>query len=215
MNPSRLRRTRTAAVAAAFGVAALVPAVPSAQADAPGGGTAHDKGVVLLECAGTVAAAYSPGLTLLPRAVSITSQALAGCPLSTDPAFTSATFGGSSSGTLSCLLGPAAGTLTFHWGEGQGEGQEGAGSENSALHGKGGKDRGTGRTSTATISSVAAVRPNGNVVTVSTGKITEGAFKGATVVTEVTLLASRQTACTTSQGLTSASGPTTVTILRL
>ncbi|GGX87245.1 hypothetical protein [Streptomyces hiroshimensis] len=211
MNPSRLRRTRTAAVAAALGVAALVPTAPPAQANAHGGGAGHDKGAVLLECAGTVAATYSPGLTLLPRAVSITSQALVGCPLSTDPAFTSAAFGGSSSGTLSCLLGPAAGTLTFHWGEGR----EGAGSKNSALHGKGGNDRGTDRTSTATIRSVAAVRPNGNVVTVSTGKITEGAFKGATVVTEVTLLASQQTACTTSQGLTSASGPTTVTILRL
>ncbi|GAA2708317.1 MULTISPECIES: hypothetical protein [Streptomyces] len=32
---------------------------------------------------------------------------------------------------------------------------------------------------------------------------------------EVTLLASQQTACATAQGLTSASGPTTVTITRL
>ncbi|GAA3066571.1 hypothetical protein FHS39_001776 [Streptomyces olivoverticillatus] len=62
---------------------------------------------------------------------------------------------------------------------------------------------------------MAAVRPNGNIVTISTGTITEGAFKGAKAVTEVTLLASRQTACLTPQGLTSAFGPTTVTITQL
>nr|AIZ66884.1 hypothetical protein [Streptomyces sp. MA37] len=210
MNPTRLRRTRTAAVAAALCTAALVPAVPPAQAHDHDHGTGHDRGAVLLECAGTVAATYSPGLTLLPRAVSIASQAVVGCPVSTNPAFTSATFGGNSSGTLSCLLGPAGGTLTFQWGKKKEE--EDTGNEKSVLHGQDGMHD---RTSTAAIRSVAAVRPNGNIVTVSTGKITDGAFKGATVVTEVTLLASQQTACTTSQGLTSASGPTTVTITRL
>ncbi|MEU7136626.1 hypothetical protein [Streptomyces sp. NPDC046261] len=206
MHPTRLHRTRRAAMAAALGIAALVPVVPTAQAD--GHGHRQDKGAVLLECAGTVTATYSPGLTLLPRPVSITSHAAVGCPVSTDPAFTSATFGGSSSGTLSCLLGPAGGTLTFHWG-GKKEGTHGK----KDTHGK--EERSGDRTSTAVIRSVVAARPNGNIVTVSTGKITDGAFKGATVVTEVTLLASQQTACTTAQGLTSASGPTTVTITRL
>ncbi|MEU1309062.1 hypothetical protein ABZ419_09215 [Streptomyces cinnamoneus] len=49
----------------------------------------------------------------------------------------------------------------------------------------------------------------------STGTIIAGAFKGAALVTEVTLLASQQAACLTPQGLTSASGPTTVTITRV
>lgn len=206
MNPSRPHRTRRAVLAATLGIAALVPVVPTAQAN---GHEPHDRGVVLLECAGTVAANYSPGLTLTPRAVSITSQAAVNCPLSTDPAYGSATFGGSSSGTLSCLLGPAGGTLTFHWRD------KGPRTGKATFHGDGGKEGKHDRTSTAVIHSIAALRPNGNIVTVSTGKITDGAFKGATVVTEVTLLASQQTACLTPQGLTSASGPTTVTITRL
>ncbi|GAA0403443.1 hypothetical protein [Streptomyces luteireticuli] len=183
--PHRTRRTRRIAATLALTAAALV------QTAQPAG--AHDDHgrSVLMACAGTVAASYAPGLTYVPRDTSINSRAVVGCPVSSDPSVSSATFGGESSGTLSCLLGPASGTLTLHWGG----------------HAK--------KTSTAHISSVAAVRPNGNIVTVSTGSITDGAFKGATVITEVTLLASRQTACLTPQGLTAASGPTTVTVARL
>ncbi|MEW2580962.1 hypothetical protein [Streptomyces syringium] len=53
------------------------------------------------------------------------------------------------------------------------------------------------------------------MVTVSTGTITAGKFTGAAVVTEVTLFASSVSACLTPEGLTSASGPTTVTVTRL
>ncbi|MCA6091901.1 hypothetical protein LE181_06950 [Streptomyces sp. SCA3-4] len=206
MTPSRPHRARRALLATTLGIAALVPVGPTAQAN---GHELPGRGAVLLACAGTVSANYSPGLTLTPRAVSITSQAAVNCPLSTVPTHTSATFGGSSSGRLSCLLGPADGTLTFHWGG------KGPHTGEAVFHGEGGKGGEHDRTSTAAIRSIAALRPNGNIVTVSTGRITDGAFKGATVVTEVTLLASQQTACLTPQGLASASGPTTVTITRL
>ncbi|MGK5543735.1 hypothetical protein ACSNOH_03195 [Streptomyces sp. URMC 127] len=199
MNTAGPRKARRLAAAVAVMAAALTPTTQTAHADDEPAG-------VLLTCAGTVAASYAPGLTLAPKATAITSRAVVGCPLSTDSRFASATFGGDSAGTLSCLLGPASGTLTFHWG---GKKDEGA-AKASPRHGHPG-----GATSTASIRSVAAVRPNGNIVTVSTGTITGGAFKGAAVVTEVTLLASRQTACLTPQGLTSASGPTTVTITRV
>ncbi|MEU8547466.1 hypothetical protein AB0C81_10755 [Streptomyces roseoverticillatus] len=197
MNTTGPRKARRLAAAVAITAAALTPTTQTAHAD--------DQPVgVLLACAGTVAASYAPGLTFAPKATSVTSRAVVGCPLSTDSRFASASFGGDSAGTLSCLLGPASGTLTFHWGGGKGEGKA------SPRHGHPG-----GTTSTASIRSLAALRPNGNIVTVSTGTITDGAFKGAAVVTEVTLLASQHAACLTPEGLTSASGPTTVTITRV
>ncbi|MEH6375484.1 hypothetical protein V7793_14260 [Streptomyces sp. KLMMK] len=194
MNTTGPRKARRLAAAVAIMAAALTPTTQTAHADDEPAGA-------LLVCAGTVAASYSPGLIFAPKVTSVTSRAVVGCPLSTDSRFTSATFGGDSAGTLSCLLGPASGTLTFHWGDGKGKGKA------SPHHGD--------TTSTASIRSLAAVRPNGNIVTVSRGTITDGAFKGASVVTEVTLLASHQAACLTPQGLTSASGPTTVIITRV
>ncbi|WP_058041937.1 hypothetical protein [Streptomyces roseifaciens] len=199
MNTTGSRKSHGLAAVVAVMAATLTPTAQTAHADDRPTGA-------LLTCAGTVAASYAPGLTFTPRATSVTSQAVVGCPLSTDSRFTSAAFGGDSTGALSCLLGPAGGTLTFHWGNGEGERK----GKMSPHHGDPG-----GTTSTASIHSLAAVRPNGNIVTVSTGTITDGVFKGATVVTEVTLLASRQAACLTPQGLTSASGPTTVTIARV
>ncbi len=206
VNVAGSRKARRAAVALAFAAAALMPTAPTAYAhDGDGGGDGGGRTGVLVSCAGTVAASYAPGLTYAPRNTAVSSRAVVGCPVSTVPSFSSATFGGESSGTLSCLLGPASGTLTFHWG----------GRKASPIHDDHGDHEGRERTSTAHISSVAAVRPNGNIVTISTGSITDGAFKGATVITEVTLLASQQAACLTPQGLTAASGPTTVTITRL
>ncbi|MCF3101799.1 hypothetical protein IPZ58_09405 [Streptomyces roseoverticillatus] len=200
MNPTGPRKARRLAAAVAITAAALTPTTQTAHADGRPAG-------VLLACAGTVAASYAPGLTYAPKATSVTSRAVVGCPLSTDNRFASAAFGGDSAGALSCLLGPASGTLTFHWGGNKGEGKS------SPRHGDH-NDHGD-TTSTASIRSLAAVRPNGNIVTVSTGTITDGVFKGAAVVTEVTLLASQQAACLTPEGLTSASGPTTVTITRV
>lgn len=195
MNTTGPRKARRLAVTVAVMAAALAPQTAHAD-DQPAGAP--------LACAGTVAASYAPGLAFAPRATSVTSRAVLGCPLSTDDRFAFATFGGDSAGTLSCLLGPASGTLTFHWGKDKGKGKT------SPHHGDPGDT-----TSTASIHSLAAVRPNGNIVTVSTGTIIAGAFKGAALVTEVTLLASQQAACLTPQGLTSASGPTTVTITRV
>ncbi|MFI9205754.1 hypothetical protein [Streptomyces sp. NPDC053048] len=179
--PTRFLRKAWCATAAALLALTLTPTAHAGD-DSPGP-------PVLLECAGTVSARYSPGLTLTPKPTAISSRAAVGCPVTSDPRFSRATFGGDSSGTLSCLAGPASGTLIFHWNK--------------------------GKTSTAAIRSVAAVRPGGNMVTVSTGRITSGAFTGATVVTEVTLLASSLTACLTSKGVTSTWGPTTVTITRV
>ncbi|MEU1376247.1 hypothetical protein ABZ442_21685 [Streptomyces triculaminicus] len=198
MNTTGPRKSRRLAVTAVVMAAALTPTTRAAHADDRPAGT-------LLACAGTVAASYAPGLTYAPRATSVTSRAVVGCFLPKDSRFSSATFGGVSDGTLSCLLGPASGTLTFHWG-----GDKGREKASSPHQGDPGDT-----TSTASIRSTAALRPNGNIVTVSRGTITDGAFKGAAVVTEVILLASRQTACLTPQGLTSASGPTTVTITRV
>lgn len=174
--------TRYLSTARAVVAAALLSLMTSAPA-----AHAHEGSATLVACAGTVAATYSPGLTYAPKPTAVRSQAVVGCPVSADSTLTSATFGGNSTGTLSCLLGPAKGTLTIHWNN--------------------------GTSSTASITSLAAVRPNGNMVTISTGSITSGKFTGATVVTEVTLLASKATACLTPQGLTAASGPTTVTIV--
>ncbi|MDT0448291.1 hypothetical protein [Streptomyces hesseae] len=201
MNTTGSRKARRLAVTVTVMAAALTPTTQTAHADDQPAGS-------LLVCAGTVAASYAPGLTFAPRATSVTSRAVVGCPLSTDGRFASATFGGDSAGILSCLLGPASGTLTFHWGDNKGRGKA-----SPHHHGSPGGPGDT--TSTASIHSLAAVRPNGNIVTVSTGTITDGAFKGAAVVTEVTLLASRQAACLTPRGLASASGPTTVTITRV
>ncbi|QLE70316.1 hypothetical protein FGW37_00670 [Streptomyces rectiverticillatus] len=181
--PTRHLRKAWSIAAAILLTAVTAPTAAPASHTGDGGGP-----LVLMACAGTVAATYTPGLTYVPKPTAVSSQAEVGCPVSAGSRLTRATFGGSSSGTLSCLLGPASGTLTFHWDK--------------------------GKTSTAAIRSVVAARPNGNVVTASTGRITSGVFTGALVVTEVTLLASGLTDCLTPKGLSSASGPTTVTITR-
>ncbi|MFD7233864.1 hypothetical protein ACFWAT_00970 [Streptomyces syringium] len=173
-----LSRTRIVVAAALLGAATVTPAA-----------RATESSTVLVACAGSVAATYAPGLTYAPQPTAIRSHAVAKCPVSVGSTLTSATFGGSSTGTLSCLAGSASGTLTLHWDN--------------------------GKSSTASITSIASLRPNGNMVTVSTGAITAGTFTGAAVVTEVTLLASSVSACLTPKGLTSASGPTTVTVTRL
>ena len=57
------------------------------------------------------------------------------------------------------------------------------------------------------------LKPDGETVFVLTGTVTGGLFAGETVVQTKILLSTDLTACLTPQGLTSVSGPITLTVI--
>jgi hypothetical protein len=145
--------------------------------------------VQLLTCPGTGATSYSPGLTFTPQPTSVNSTGTLGPCVGTDSPIVSASLSIVAHGTQGCLLGSAAGFLQLQWND--------------------------LTTSTIQGSIAASVRPDGEVVTVATGKVIAGRFLDDTVVLTFTGLQSQLTACLAPPGVTATAGPATLTITSL
>ncbi len=78
--PTRHLRKAWSIAAAVLLTAVSAPAAAPAAHGGGGGGP-----LVLMACAGTVTAAYAPGLTYVPKPTAITSRAEVGCPVSAGP----------------------------------------------------------------------------------------------------------------------------------
>ncbi|TQF10115.1 hypothetical protein FJV41_41090 [Myxococcus llanfairpwllgwyngyllgogerychwyrndrobwllllantysiliogogogochensis] len=144
--------------------------------------------LLLITCpAGTTQAAYSPGLTNTPRLIHAVGQELSGLctgvglPMGVS-SFTT-TFTGEDTAACTTLLTASEGDQTFVWNN--------------------------GATSTWHFTATVGTSVGGQRVTTLQGPITSGLFQGAQVTQVVTLLNLDLAACSTEEGLTSASGTST------
>ncbi|MEV0598813.1 hypothetical protein AB0I82_05845 [Streptomyces sp. NPDC050315] len=146
-------------------------------------------GLIDITCPlGSSESRYTPGLTLNPQDTSVTEEGhVSGCVGPGARDITGAFFAGEASGTASCLGGKFSGPTTFHWNN----------HSSSVI-------RGTGEIN---------LKPNGNTVLVKTGEVVSGQFEGATIVLTKELLSTDLTACLTRQGVTSVSGPISLTVV--
>lgn len=152
----------------------------------------------LVSCTGTETVTFSPGLTNTPHPLTVTTaDNFPVCIHASAPILMPATAHGQISRTASCLdlLGGGPGVRVLHWANGQ--------------------------TSTYSFVSSANV-VNGNIVTVSTGTITDGLYKGASATGNVVLtpLLANGTlnltdTCNSSEGMISASGAYIFNVLPL
>ncbi len=145
--------------------------------------------VQLLICPGTGATHYSPGLTFTPEPTSVVSTGTLGPCVGPGSPVVSASLSIVAQGTQGCLLGSAAGFLQLQWND--------------------------LTTSTIQGSIAASVRPDGEVVTVATGKVIAGRFLDDTVVLTFAGLQSQLAACLAPPGVTATAGPATLTITSL
>lgn len=135
---------------------------------------------------GTQVGTYSPGLTLLPREVGFTATGtLASCVSPAHPEITGGNFASSGRGSLSCLTGSTSNTTVYHWN--------------------------TGQNSTVVGDFAVNLKPGGTTVLVLVGTVTAGLFEGATVAQTKVMPATNLPDCLTPQGLTSVSGPVSLT----
>lgn len=149
--------------------------------------------VVQLVCPGTQASHFDPGLTNTPTLTTSTVVGLVGPCVGLPLGMVWATFESGSQGTRSCELASAMATsavfLTLNWND--------------------------GTQSVAEQTSVVISRPLGQIVIVSTNRVTSGRFVNAIVVRTQTLLQTSLLGCFTPQGVTDVAGPTTLTITGL
>jgi hypothetical protein len=171
---------------AATSVGALLAAAGLAAAPA-----SADDPTPLVSCTGTYASTYTPGLTSTPKPTTFAAHGTLGpCVSGLGPDFASAEIETGGSGDLSCVAGGnTSGTGTLTWAGGQ---------ESEFSH--------TG---------LVSLRPLGITVLVIDGTITDGALDGATFVWTVTFVTLDLLNCLTPQGVTSMSGPTTLTVTPL
>ncbi|MFI7386398.1 hypothetical protein [Streptomyces sp. NPDC049813] len=156
------------------------------------GAPAHAS-IDLVTCpVGTETTTYSPGLkypaTPAPN-VSLHATGTVGPCVSLDLHHTSGSVSFTGSGPLNCLGGNSSGTGALNW-----------------------TDAGAATTH-FTFTGGVSLRPNGVTVLVLTGNVTSGDYSGHTVLVTITLLSTDLTACLGPAGLTSSSGPLTVTVL--
>lgn len=181
------RRTRAATLCTAVLTAAgaWIAASPPAAAT-----------TALVTCPlGTESITYTPGLKLpaLPPAppnpsVSLSSTGTLAACVSLDLHHTSGTITFSGGGPLTCLGGNSSGSGRVTW-----------------------ANPGTTPSDFAFTGGV-SVRPDGVTVLVLTGSVTAGDFTGAAVVNTIVLASTDLTACLTPAGLTTSSGPITLTL---
>jgi hypothetical protein len=164
---SRLVLVAMAVTGMSLVAAALVPAA-SARVD-----TTRRLG--LATCEGSQTVAYSPGMSLKPRQVTIDGTAtLSHCTSSADPTITGGRSAFHAAGMFSCLSGTASGTRTITWNN--------------------------GRTSTLSFTSSVSVNAGESVVAVR-GTVTDGEFDGQKWSAVSTMFASRPAACATPEGV--------------
>lgn len=146
--------------------------------------------LVQLVCPGTQASHFDPGLTNMPQPTASTVVGVVGPCIGLPVGIVWATFESGSQGLRSCefasVTPTAAVFLTLNWND--------------------------GTQSVAEQTSVVISRPVGQIVIVSTNRVTSGRFLNATVVRTQTLLQTNLLGCFTPQGVTDVAGPTTVTV---
>ncbi|MFF5438895.1 hypothetical protein [Streptomyces achromogenes] len=142
----------------------------------------------VVQCAGTEAITYEPGLTLTPRQVTLRAEGTLGpCVTLAGSDYSGGQITFQGSGYLSCSVGgSSSGTAEITW----------LGGERSRF----------------TFQGAVSLRPDGVTILVLTGEVTSGAFVGEKVVNTITLASSDLTDCLTASGLTSTSGPITLNI---
>ncbi|TYB47502.1 hypothetical protein FXF51_57820 [Nonomuraea sp. PA05] len=136
---------------------------------------------------GTQTVTWSPGLTFVSQPTSLHIEGtLATCASTASPALNNATFVINGSGTGSCLASsfPNA-TMVVDWNDGPG--------------------------SVITYDLTVNIKPAGETVFVAVGEVDSGQFAGGDVVRSTAEVTLDLTACLTT-GLTSSSGPTSLTI---
>lgn len=181
-----MNRSSVLARLVAVGAAVLLAAASLVAVATPA--SADDPGPTLVECPGTIALSYSPGITSTPRTTSYVGQATLGpCVSTLGPDFASGQLEASGGGELSCLTGGnSTGDASIAWAGGQ--------------------------ESEFTFTGEVGLRPLGVTVLILTGTMTDGAFEGADLVVVLPMLATDLLNCLTPTGLTSLAGPISVTI---
>lgn len=126
-------------------------------------------------CEGSQTVAYSPGMTLKPRQVTIHGTAtLSHCASSADPTITAGRSTFHAAGRFSCVSGTVSGVRKITWNN--------------------------GRTSTLSFTSSVSVNAGESVVAVR-GTVTDGEFDGQKWSAVSTMFASRPAACATPEGV--------------
>jgi len=144
--------------------------------------------LVALECPGTIAATYNPGIKLEAQQISATAMGSFGPCVGVPLTLPSGTFTATGSGTLSCLTGDSSFDAVITW------------NDNTK--------------SNASVTATIDVRPGGAVV-VYTGTLSSGKFNGATIVITVALLTTDIDNCVSAQGVTFTSGAGTITFAKV
>ncbi|NTX01471.1 hypothetical protein [Myxococcus sp. CA040A] len=144
---------------------------------------------VTLECAGTSALHYEPGLTNTPQQVSFTSNTTYGPCLGIPLGIASGTSQGFGSSINSCTFASTSFTHTITWND----------STTSVIAG----------------SSIASAGPAGEKIIVANGVVVSGRFQGAQVVRTLTLLNTDLLGCFTPEGVSDVAGPVTLTVVKL
>ncbi len=142
--------------------------------------------VVDLNCTGGHSVTYNPGLTFDEKETKVTSDStLSTCvPLLSDPTIVSGSNNGTNTVTASCDLANAgASDVTYKWSN--------------------------GRYSTVHLNTLVNEKPAGDTVTIKTGIVTDGEFKGD-MATRTTSLATLDTTKCLTTGVTSANGTETI-----
>ena len=140
-----------------------------------------------VECAGSAALTFHPGVTLTPQPIAVHADASFAPCVSTDLAIVSATSSVNASGTLSCLTGTTTGSQDISWNDGS--------------H------------SVISFTGVVGVQPGGQKAVVLTGTVTGGnAFVGGTVTETLIFITTQSLQCLSPEGITSGGGPATINI---
>lgn len=148
--------------------------------------------IIELTCLGSQTTTYSPGLRLFPQPISYTATgALTSCISPTDATLQAGTYTINAQVTNTCLLSPTgqAGDLTFTWNNGQ--------------------------SSTVRFTTNVVLTPLATTQVVSTGTVISGLFQGAMATVTVTLVTPTVTQCLSAEGVTTLTGPVTLTFTRL
>ncbi|GEN09243.1 hypothetical protein SAMN05443572_105497 [Myxococcus fulvus] len=144
---------------------------------------------VTLNCPGTMAVNYSPGMTNTPRFMTISGTGVFGPCVGLPLGIISADYSGVAQGTTSCLTSSTTANLTLKWND--------------------------GTVSTLSLTQTLNTRPTGQVVSVYAGTVTAGRFQGAIATATLTLAQTDLLGCFTEEGVTATAGPAVFTIVSL
>lgn len=146
-------------------------------------------GADLLQCEGFSTTTFSPGLTNTPKPTTFSSEAQLGpCVSLSDPKLKSGGFKFTGqSPSLSCIKsGVTSITEKYTWN--------------------------TGETSTIRYVSTVVNQAAATVTTTATGRVESGKFQGYTAVRQVVILTTNLAGCVTPSGVTTLTGPATLTL---